>query len=102
MGHTTIFFLQVMNKILERKKNNNKTSKRKRNNVFVFDPEVPKKRLQLSCKSKETQKASKQEKQKSCKKTPMKYTHKKVELKKKKSSEKKLLLPFSFLLYNNL
>merc|ERR1719507_2554693 len=33
------FFLQVMNKILE-----NKTSKRKRNNVFVFDPEVPKKK----------------------------------------------------------
>merc|ERR1719237_1806824 len=29
-------------------------------------------------------------------KNPMKYTHKKVELKKKKSSETKLLLPFSF------
>merc|ERR1712051_881060 len=46
MGTHHNFFLQVMNKILERKK----ISKRKRNNVFVFDPEVPKKRLQLSCK----------------------------------------------------
>merc|ERR1711956_96795 len=97
------FFLQVMNEILERKKiTKNKTSKRKRNNVFVFDPEVPKKRLQLSCKSKKTQKASKTRKTKILQKNPMKYTHKKVELKKKKSSEKKLLLPFSFLLYNNL
>merc|ERR1711956_157598 len=96
MGHTTIFFLQVMNKILERKKNNqkNKTSKRKRNNVFVFDPEVPKKRLQLSCKSKETQKASKTRKTKILQKNPMKYTHKKVELKKKKSSEKKTTTTF--------
>merc|ERR1712086_432914 len=86
----------------KKKKPKNKTSKRKRNNVFVFDPEVPKKRLQLSCKSKETQKASKTRKTKILQKNPMKYTHKKVELKKKKSSEKKLLLPFSFLLYNNL
>merc|ERR1712238_468793 len=89
MGTHHNFFLQVMNKILERKKiTKNKTSKRKRNNVFVFDPEVPKKRLQLSCKSKETQKA------KILQKNPMKYTHKKVELKKKKSSEKKTTTTF--------
>merc|ERR1712008_105605 len=96
MGTHHNFFLQVMNKILERKKNNNKTSKRKRNNVFVFDPEVPKKRLQLSCKSKETQKSKQTRKTKILQKNPMKYTHKKVELKKKKSSEKNYYYLFPF------
>merc|ERR1712008_207368 len=100
----TIFFLQVMNKILERKKNNQKTKQaREKEIMFLFlTPRFRKKRLQLSCKSKETQKASKTRKTKILQKNPMKYTHKKVELKKKKSSEKKTTTTFFFLLYNNL
>merc|ERR1719305_1665235 len=86
------FFLQVMNKILEK----NKTSKRKRNNVFVFDPEVPKKKTTTKLQNPGNTKSKLTRKTKILQKNPMKYTHKKVELKKKKSSEKKLLLPFSF------
>merc|ERR1712203_1201220 len=77
------FFLQVMNKILERKKNNQKKTKQAREKEIMFlflTPRFRKKRLQLSCKI--------QRKTKSLQKNPMKYTHKKVELKKKKSSEK--------------
>merc|ERR1712110_342488 len=88
------FFFFTSNEQDTRKEN--KTSKRKRNNVFVFDPEVPKKRLQLSCKIQGNTKSKLTRKTKILQKNPMKYTHKKVELKKKKSSEKKLLLPFSF------
>merc|ERR1719266_66204 len=87
----------------KKKPKENKTSKRKRNNVFVFDPEVPKKkRLQLSCKIQGNTKSKLTRKTKILQKNPMKYTHKKVELKKKKSSEKNHYYLFPFLLYNNL
>merc|ERR1711935_797632 len=89
--HTPQFFLQVMNKILVRKKNNQKTKQEKEIMFLFLTPRFRTKRLQLSCKSKETQKASKT---KILQKNPMKYTHKKVELKKKKSSEKKTTTTF--------
>ena len=47
------FFLQVMNKILERKKNNQKKTKQAREKEIMFlflTPRFRKKRLQLSCK----------------------------------------------------
>merc|ERR1711997_768301 len=73
----------------------NKTSKRKRNNVFVFDPEVPKKkRLQLSCKIQGNTKSKLTRKTKILQKNPMKYTHKKVELKKKNLRKKKTINTF--------
>merc|ERR1739838_777408 len=97
MGTPQFFFTSNEQDTRKKKNNQNKTSKRKRNNVFVFDPEVPKKkRLQLSCKIQGNTKSKLTRKTKILQKNPMKYTHKKVELKKKKSSEKKLLLPFSF------
>merc|ERR1712204_122869 len=92
------FFLQVMNKILERKKNNQKTKQaREKEIMFLFlTPRFRKKRLQLSCKSKETQKASKTRKTKILQKNPMKYTHKKVELKKKNLRKKNYYYLFPF------
>merc|ERR1712203_239194 len=94
------FFLQVMNKNTRKnKKNNQKKTKQAREKEIMFlffDPEVPKKRLQLSCKIQGNTKSKLTRKTKILQKNPMKYTHKKVELKKKKSSEKKPLLPFSF------
>merc|ERR1712203_1249432 len=92
------FFLQVMNKILERKKNNQKKTKQAREKEIMFlffDPEVPKKR-QLSCKIQGNTKSKLTRKTKILQKNPMKYTYKKVELKKKKIFGKKPLLPFSF------
>jgi len=88
-----------MNKILERKKNNQKKTKQAREKEIMFlflTPRFRKKRLQLSCKIQGNTKSKLTRKTKILQKNPMKYTHKKVELKKKKSSEKKLLLPFSF------
>merc|ERR1739838_1010253 len=94
MGTHHNFFLQVINKILER----NKTSKRKRNNVFVFDPEVPKKKTTTKLQNpRKHKKQANKKKTKILQKNPMKYTHKKVELKKKKIFGKKnycYLFPF--------
>merc|ERR1711997_850991 len=99
MGTPQFFFLQVMNKILERKKNNQKKTKQAREKEIMFlffDPEVPKKRLQLSCKIQGNTKSKLTRKTKILQKNPIKYTHKKVELKKKKSSEKKTTTTFFF------
>jgi hypothetical protein len=85
-------------KITKRKKQ--KTSKRKRNNVFVFYPEVPKKRLQLAANPRKHKKQAR--KTKILQKNPMKYTHKKVELKKEKKSSETKNYQFSFLLYYKL
>merc|ERR1739838_992384 len=95
--HTPQFFLQVMNKILERKKNNQKKTKRAREKEIMFlflTPRFRKKRLQLSCKIQGNTKSKLTRKTKILQKNPMKYTHKKVELKKKKSSEKKTTTTF--------
>merc|ERR1740129_411321 len=54
------------------------------------------KRKQLSCKIQGNTKSKLTRKTKILQKNPMKYTHKKVELKKKKIFGKKPLLPFSF------
>merc|ERR1719350_809343 len=98
--HTPQFFLQVMNKILERKKNNQKKTKQAREKEIMFLFLTPrfrkKKRLQLSCKIQGNTKSKLTRKTKILQKNPMKYTHKKVELKKKNLRKKKLLLPFSF------
>merc|ERR1711934_311602 len=94
------FFLQVMNKVLERKKNNQKKTKQAREKKIMFlflTPRFRKKRLQLSCKIQGNTKSKLTRKTKILQKNPMKYTHKKVELKKKKSSKKKnycYLFPF--------
>jgi len=95
--HTPQFFLQVMNKILERKKNNQKKTKQAREKEIMFlflTPRFRKKRLQLSCKIQGNTKSKLTRKTKILQKNPMKYTHKKVELKKKKSSEKKTATTF--------
>merc|ERR1712183_542113 len=83
----------------KKKKNNQKKTKQAREKEIMFlflTPRFRKKRLQLSCKIQGNTKSKLTRKTKILQKNPMKYTHKKVELKKKKSSEKKLLLPFSF------
>merc|ERR1711997_838464 len=105
MGTPQFFFLQVMNKILERKKNNQKKTKQAREKEIMFlflTPRFRKKRLQLSCKIQGNTKSKLTRKTKILQKNPMKYTHKKVELKKKKSSEKNHYYLFPFLLYKNL
>ena len=86
-----------MNKILERKKNNQKKTKQAREKEIMFlflTPRFRKKRLQLSCKIQGNTKSKLTRKTKILQKNPMKYTHKKVELKKKKSSEKKTATTF--------
>merc|ERR1719330_490868 len=98
--HTPQFFLQVMNKILERKKNNQKKTKQAREKEIMFlflTPRFRKKRLQLSCKIQGNTKSKLTRKTKILQKNPMKYTHKKVELKKKNLRKKKnycYLFPF--------
>merc|ERR1712210_369739 len=90
--HTPQFFLQVMNKILERKKNNQKKTKQAREKEIMFlflTPRFRKKRLQLSCKIQGNTKSKLTRKTKILQKNPMKYTHKKVEVKKKKNLRKK-------------
>merc|ERR1712051_958901 len=79
LPHTTIFFTSN-EQDTRKKKNNQKKTKQAREKEIMFlflTPRFRKKRLQLSCKIQGNTKS-------------------KLTRKKKKSSEKKLLLPFSF------
>merc|ERR1719362_232172 len=91
LPHTTIFFTSN-EQDTRKKKNNQKKTKQAREKEIMFlflTPRFRKKRLQLSCKIQGNTKSKLTRKTKILQKNPMKYTHKKVELKKKKSSEKK-------------
>merc|ERR1712203_714063 len=98
LPHTTIFFFTSNEQDTRKKKNNQKKTKQAREKEIMFlflTPRFRKKR-QLSCKIQGNTKSKLTRKTKILQKNPMKYTHKKVELKKKNLRKKTITTFFLF------